>query len=147
MLTGMGLRVGTVKPMPSEEYGEGLICYQSVAANTDVFEDSVIDLGISTGAEAVEPPDVSPTPEPTNPPEPSQPVTGTVSRKEGTVELPNDRETVVVRVTVGGEEKYKAEFNTTVRRARYTVTGSGTQEIVVYIDDVEVKRYTEDFDA
>ena len=44
-----------------------------------------------------------------------------------------------------GVEKYKENFNTTLRRARYTIEGSGVQEVVVYIDDVEVKRYTENF--
>ena len=61
------------------------------------------------------------------------------------MDLPNDRSTVIVRVTVDGVEKYKENFNTTLRRARYTIEGSGVQEVVVYIDDVEVKRYTEDF--
>ena len=146
MLTDMGLRVGKVTSMPSEEIAEGLVCYQSVEINITVFEGATIDLGISTGAEVVEPPDTSPsqTPTETESPEPTPPDAST-RRKEGTVDLPNDRSTVIVRVTVDGVEKYKENFNTTLRRARYTIEGSGVQEVVVYIDDVEVKRYTEDF--
>ena len=59
--------------------------------------------------------------------------------------LPSDRETVTVRVTVNGVQQYNEPINTQMRIAHFTIEGTGTQEVVVYIDDVETDRYMEDF--
>jgi hypothetical protein len=62
------------------------------------------------------------------------------------VNLPNDRDTVTVRVTVGGvEQVHDQVVETRLRMARFTVESSGVQQIVVYLDGVSVKDYTEDF--
>ena len=63
------------------------------------------------------------------------------------MELPNDRETVTVRVTVGGVEQYNDLVDTRMRNCRFNVEGTGLQEILVYIDGVQVKSYTEDFSS
>ena len=63
-----------------------------------------------------------------------------------TVDLPNDRETVTVRVTVGGAVQIQDQVvETRMRMARFTVESSGVQQVIVYVDDVPVKDYTEDF--
>ena len=137
IITGdLKLRLGTVDPVSSEEYSEGLVCYQSIPEWTSVPEGTVINLRVSTGPDAEQLPVISPSPEPSH---------SVVSRKEGTVDLPNDRETVTVRVTVGGVEQYNQAVDTRLRKVLFSVEGSGLQEIVVYIDDVPAKSYTEDF--
>lgn len=155
-LTDMGLRVGSVKPVPSELYEEGKVSSQSVQPNSIVMEDTAIDLEVSTGIVTVNPPEVigspepsasaepdsSPTPTPTATPEAS----GRTSRKDVTVNLPDDRETVTIRVLVGGVEQIHDQVvETRMRMARFTVESSGIQQIVVYLDGVPVKDYTEDF--
>ena len=146
----LGLSVGSVQRVPNDEIEAGKVIDQSVAPNTVVMEGTRVDLTISLGPEApvitTTEPTAEPTVEPTAPTEPT-PTPQKTTRKNGTVELPDDRETVTVRVTVGGEEKYRQDVPTRLRTTTFTVTGSGQQEIVVYIDDQEVKRYTEDFDS
>ncbi len=144
----MKLRMGEVKREPNDGYAEGLVCDQSIAPYTKVPEGTVVDLTVSTGPEVLPPPDAtgSVAPEETPPVHSQAPVVPSTFRKEGTVALPNDRETVTIRVTVGGVEQISGmSVDTRMRTARFQVEGSGTQEIVVYIDDVEAKRYTEDF--
>ncbi len=147
-LTDMNLRVGTVTPVPSEVYEAGKICGQSIPGSSIVMEETVIDLEVSTGMEMVDPPDVSASPEPSTPVEPTPtptPVART-SRRDVTVDLPNDRETVTVRVTVGGAVQIQDQVvETRMRMARFTVESSGVQQVIVYVDDVPVKDYTEDF--
>lgn len=156
VLTEMGLRVGSVRKEPSELYEEGKVSDQSVPANSIVMEDTAIDLVVSTGIVTVDPPDVtgepSPTPsaEPTTPttPEPTPTASAKTSRRDVTVDLPNDRETVTVRVTVGGTVQIQDQVvETRMRMVRFTVESSGVQQIVVYVDNVPVKDYTEDFGA
>ena len=152
-LTEMGLRVGATKTVPSEQYEEGRVCSQSILPNSIVVEGTSIDLEVSTGIVTVDPPGISaspvpgessvPTPEPT--PTPSAPVAQT-SRRDVTVSLPNDRDTVTVRVLVGGvEQVHDQVVETRMRMARFTVEASGVQQIVVYLDGIPVKDYTEDF--
>lgn len=143
-LKKLGLSIGSVQRLPNDEIEAGKITDQSVAPNTVVMEGTAIDLIVSLGPEAPVIGSTEPTLGPTTEPTPAP---GKTSRKNGTVELPNDKETVTVRVNVGGEEKYRQEVPTRLRTTTFTVTGSGQQEIVVYIDDQEVKRYMEDFDS
>ncbi len=140
----LNLRIGETKPVPSDDYDEGLVCYQSVPLNASVPEGTVVNLHVSTGPDITRPPEVteSTEPRPTPTPDPGKPRT-----KSGTVELPNDRETVTVRVTVGGVEQSNDLVDTRMRSHRYTVEGIGLQEVLVFIDDVQVKSYTEDFSS
>ena len=102
------------------------------------------DLHVSTGPDITKPPEAteSAEPQPTPTPDVAKPRV-----KSGTVELPNDRETVTVRVTVGGVEQYNDLVDTRMRNCRFNVEGTGLQEILVYIDGVQVKSYTEDFSS
>ncbi len=150
-LVGMGLRVGKVTPVPSEEYEEGKVCAQSVQVNNIVMEETVIDLEVSTGIVTVQPPEMTDSPRPDETAEPSftpepTPTAAQTSRKDVTVDLPNDRETVTVRVSVGGTDQVHDQVvETRMRMARFTVEASGVQEIVVYLDGAPVKSYMEDF--
>ena len=161
------LTVGWVRESYSDEVEAGLICYQSIEPNTDVIEGTPVNLLVSKGPEVApsaspDPavssnPTVTPTPDehpitpqptPTPSAAPSAEPTAEppkVTRKEGTIDLPTDREAVTVSVTVGGVEGYRQEVPTRMRSATYTVTGSGVQEIIVYIDGEEAARYTFDF--
>lgn len=161
------LTVGWVRESYSDEVEAGLICYQSIEPNTDVIEGTPVNLLVSKGPEVApsaspdpavssdptvtptpdEPP-ITPQPTPTPSAAPSAEPTAEppkVTRKEGTIDLPTDREAVTVSVTVGGVEGYRQEVPTRMRSATYTVTGSGVQEIIVYIDGEEAARYTFDF--
>jgi len=156
----LGLRLGTVTPEQSD-LAEGLVTYQSIPAYSLVKEETVIDLRVSTGTGIVAPPEATesgeadpdtsaqpsaePSADPSAEPTPTPTPAPAISRKDGTVSLPNDRETVVVRVTVNGAQQYNETVDTKMRIAHFTVEGSGSQEVVVYIDNVEVSRYTEDF--
>lgn len=145
-LTDMGLRVGNIKPVPHDTIEAGKVCAQSIPVYTIVMEETVVDLEVSTGIEILSPPGVSQEPGTEETPAPTPDHQPAVSRKDVTVELPNDRETVTVQVTVGGVVAVPDQLvDTRLRIARFTVEGSGTQEIVVYIDGAQAKVYTEDF--
>ena len=146
MLADMGLSRGEITPVFNDEVEEGLVCWQSVEVNTPVLEGTVVDLEVSMG-----PNDPTTTPEPggeeTPPPDETPTPRPVVHRKDGTVSLPNDRDTVTVVVTVGGVEQHRQEYPTNLRTVRFTIEGSGTQEVIVYIDDAEAMHYFEDFDS
>ena len=145
-LTDMGLRVGNVKPVPSDTVEEGKVSAQSIPVYTIVMEETVVDLEVSTGMEILPPPGASESPEPSHTAEPTPSHPPVSSRKDVTVELPNDRETVTVSVTVGGVVAVPDQLvDTRLRIARFTVEGIGSQEVVVYIDGAQAKAYTEDF--
>lgn len=141
----LGLSVGSVQRLPNDEIEAGKVSDQSIAPNTMVMEGTSVDLIISLGPEAPIITTTEPTAEPSVGPTEPTPTPQKTTRKSGTVELPDDRETVTVHVTVNGEEKYRQDVPTRLRTTTFTVTGNGQQEIVVYIDGLEVKRYMEDF--
>lgn len=162
-LSDMGLLIGTVTSEPSDQYEAGKVCGQSIQPNSIVMEGTAIDLVISTGIDVVDPPEVSETPAdpvvsetptPTGSPEPESTPTPAptptpeirTSRKDVTVTLPNDRDTVTIRILVGDTEQVHDQIvETRLRMARFTVESSGVQRIVVYLDGVPVKDYMEDF--
>lgn len=153
----LGLQVGQIDREANDSYAEGMVFYQSVPAGEPVLSGATIDLKVSTGPDIVAPPEVSQGPIDTSAPIVTQTPTtpaptesqSVFSRKTGTVTLPTDRETVTIQVTVDGVPQYAEPetVETKMRIARFTVEGKGVQEIVVYIDGVEAKRYTEDFNS
>ena len=147
MLTDFGLVRGTVTPVPNDEVEAGLVCWQSVEVSTPILEGTAVDLEVSTGPEVPIPPEGGETPPPVETTEPSQPPAVSVSRKDVTVDLPSNRESVIVVITVDGVEQHRQEQPTRMRTARFTIEGSGSQEVIVYIDGEQVQRYIEDFDS
>ena len=121
MLTDLELKVGSVEEVTSDQT-KGLVVYQSIAPGTQVEKGTAITLHYSKGPE-------------------SQPI----SSKPVTVTLPEDRETVTVRITVGGKEAYNQTVDTSVGSVVTPVEGTGTQQICVYIDGALVDQYDETF--
>lgn len=117
MLEDLGLKVGSTEEIASDKT-KGIVVYQSIAPNTEVEEGTAITLHYSKG--------------PDSKPISSQPIT---------VTLPTDRESVTVRITVGGQEVYNQVVNTSVNTVTTSISGTGTQEVCIYIDDelVETK--------
>lgn len=117
MLEDLGLKVGSVEEIASDK-DKGIVVYQSIAPNTEVEEGTSLTLHYSKGPDA---PSVG-----------YQPIS---------VTLPTDRESVTVRITVGGHEAYNQVVNTAAGTVNTTVSGTGTQEVCIYIDDelVETK--------
>ncbi|MCF0123144.1 MAG: Stk1 family PASTA domain-containing Ser/Thr kinase [Ruminiclostridium sp.] len=115
MLEDLGLKVGSTEEIASEK-AKGTVVYQSVAANTEVEEGTAVTLHYSKGDD----------PKPIS----SQPVS---------VNLPDDRESVTVCITVGGQEVYNQVVNTSVGVVTTSVSGTGTQEVNIYIDGVLVE--------
>lgn len=150
-LEDMGLRVGKVTETPSDTVEAGKVCAQSIPVYTIVKEETQVDLEVSTGTEIMTPPGVSLTPAPTESEVPTASPAASeapqkVSKRDVTVTLPNDRETVAVRITVGGSVVVDDQLvDTRLRIARFTVEGSGVQEIVIYLDGAAARSYTEDF--
>ena len=64
------------------------------------------------------------------------------------VAIPQDgRESVQVRITVDGVEKYSQHVNTDRESLTVTVEGTGkNQEVVTYIDGTETNRGMVDFE-
>ena len=121
MLTDLELKVGSVEEVTSDQT-KGLVVYQSIAPGTQVEKGTAITLHYSKGPE-------------------SQPI----SSKPVTVTLPDDRDTVTVRITVGGKEAYNQTVDTSVGSVVTPVEGTGTQQICVYIDGALVDQYDETF--
>jgi beta-lactam-binding protein with PASTA domain len=100
------------------------VVYQSIAPNTEVTEGTAITLHYSKGPEA-------------------KPITS----KPITVVLTPEPESVTVRITLGGQEVYNDVVSTSAGTLVTTVSGTGSQEVCVYIDDQLLETYTVNFDA
>lgn len=155
----LGLKPGAVGEEYSDTVEAGRVSYQSVAAFSLVKEETIVELKISKGPDPTATPSVEPTasegpeetPEPTDEPKPTPeptPTPAATRTKSGTIDLPDDeREHVTVQVTVGGSTQVSQTVETMLRTFRYSIKGSGVQEVVVYIDGVPVRSYTEDFNS
>ncbi len=138
----MGLNPVFEDAVYSDEHDADTVCWQSIQPNTSVAEGTTIRFRLSLGPD----PEASPSPsvEPTPTPEPSPTPDSGVELKDYTfnVNLPRDgRETVHVRVSVGGVDWVNDYYDTIMQVIPVTVRGTGVQEIVVYIDGVA--SYTE----
>ena len=118
MLEELGLKVGSTEEITSDK-AKGIVVYQSIAPNTEVDEGTAVTLHYSKGPE-------------------SQPI----SSQPISVTLPTDRDSVTVRITVGGQEVYNEVVNTSVGTVTTSVEGTGTQEVCIYIDDALVETKT-----
>ena len=123
MLEDLGLTVAGTEEVASEQPA-GTVVYQSIAPNTEVTEGTAITLHYSKGPEA-------------------KPITS----KPITVVLPPEPESVTVRITLGGQEVYNDVVSTSAGTLVTTVSGTGSQEVCVYIDGQLLETYTVNFDA
>ena len=123
MLEDLGLTVAGTEEVAGEQPA-GTVVYQSIAPNTEVTEGTAITLHYSKGPEA-------------------KPITS----KPITVVLPPEPESVTVRITLGGQEVYNDVVSTSAGTLVTTVSGTGSQEVCVYIDGQLLETYTVNFDA
>ena len=129
MLDGYNLVVKTI-----EKYDDvaeaGIVIDQSINSNVEVQEGATLTLTVSKG------PEPKPTDTPA-PPEVSEDPDGETQPSSHiiTIDLPQDgRESVMVRVMVGDSEAFGEEVATSQGSIQVPVTGTGSQEVVVYIN-------------
>lgn len=163
-LEGMELAVGDVKEEPSEELEAGRVTWQNIPAGTKVLAGTAIDLRVSTGSAnsgddpgPSDSPDVSSNPssgtEGSHPPAVSDPPAPTPSQaasgnKPIPVSLPAsaaDKSAVNVRIEVDGAVKHNSTVETGLFPISPRITGRGSQQVSVYVDDVLVEQYTVNF--
>ncbi len=137
----LGLVVVFDEPQYSNDYAEGLVCWQSIQTGTEVDKGSTIHLRLSKGAD----PSTSPAPEITPTPTPGASTAPEVSPTPGsggalkpisyTVNLASsDKETVRVRVTVNGQDQFNEDVQTVLGVRVVTLYGTGFQQVDVYLD-------------
>lgn len=120
MLKDIGLN-GVFNEVNSDE-AAGRVIYQSIQAGKEVEAGSTITLQVSKG--------------PAAPVEKSQNIT---------VTLPQEKESVVLRVAVGGNVQFNQTVSTAEGKIDVSVTGSGRQTIDIWIDDHAENSYDLDF--
>lgn len=144
-LDQMKLKFGGVTEVFDDTAPAGTIISHQPEAGASVPEGTQVFFTVSKGPEIIEPtpPPVVDPPAPTDAPNPAE------IRRDVLVELPNDgRETVNIRIRVGNNEYayYRSGVDTHLRSTYCSVRGVGVQTVTVYIDEVEVKSYTEVFE-
>ena len=152
---------GITEEVYDEEVPEGCICYQSISVAAEVPEGTSITFKVSKGPDPAAQPSEEPTPSsdiptetPSTSPTPSNPGGSTqpvvpVSRTVK-VELPDDgRETVSVRIQVGDNATayVNNSVDTSMKVMYPTVRGVGIQEVTIFIDEVAVETYSQEFGA
>ena len=146
-----GLVVESVEAVFSDEFEAGRICWQSIDNTTTVPKGTSIRFQVSKGPDpGQDDPETSPSQEPgTTPTPPAEtPDSGNVTPvyQNVKVELPNDgRETVQVKILVGGEVQYDRPVDTILQVSMIPVYGNGVQEVQIYIDGVLTSTQTVDF--
>lgn len=158
-ITLLGLKTGMVEELPSDQYAAGMVIGQSIIG--EVVSGAVIDLQVSTGkapdnppANETEPPDSEPDPSPSPSqaeatPSPSPSPTQSelpVTSKSFEVTMPDRDGTVLVLITVGGVERWRNPVDCRTNPViNPRVSGSGVQEVCVYLDGELVNRFDLDF--
>lgn len=145
-----GLVVESVEAVFSDEFKAGLICWQSIDNTATVPKGTSIRFQVSKGPDPGQDPETSTSPEPgTTPTPPTEtPDSGSATPvyQNVKVELPNDgRETVQVKIVVGGEVQYDRPVETILQVSMIPVYGNGVQEVQIYIDGVLTSTQTVDF--
>ena len=151
-ITQLGLEVGKVDAYYSDEYAEGRVMWQSVNPGEGVDKGTAIDLWVSKGPEQPEPtpseeiPESDPPAESDVPAEPTQDAAVPTSTQTITVDLNAYSGSVRVTIIVGDQTIYDnnvdANLNSVVSRQ---VSGSGLQNVSIYINETLVNSYPLDF--
>ena len=119
-LLSANLTVGNITTEASDK-AAGTVIFQSVQAGSMVEEKSEVNLIVSSG-----------------------PKTGTRYIK---VDLPQDKDSVVLRVLKNGTEVYNATHKKEEGSVDVKVSGSGSAKIDIYLDGVLTKSETVDFNS
>lgn len=112
---------------------KGTVIYQSISPGAEVEEGTGITFYISSG--------------PTEDDEDDEDDgdTAVSTTKSVTVDLSAYTEPVHIVITVGGTSQVDASVDPSIGTYTASVTGTGTQIICVYVDDVVVQNYEQDF--
>lgn len=143
----MDLILGTPTKVYDDVQPEGYVVWQSAEPKTEVLPKTIINLKVSmgpdpSGGSASEPPTESPG-KPSIPPSSSP----NLIQKSIRIDLPTDRDTVHVKVTVNGDVQYNNEaLDTSFHYITPPISASGTNvEICVYFDGQLISTTYEDF--
>ena len=134
----LGLVV-SVEEVYDDSVEAGRVCWQSIDPKIEVEKGQTIRLRVSKGPDpSAGEPTTEPTPSPneSTPPtdQPSQSPSGELKSLPINVNLPQDRETVTVVVTVDGQEQYRDTLPTVQQLVVVTLKGSGEQTVSIYFD-------------
>ena len=134
----MGLTVASMEEVYDASVEAGKICWQSIDPATQVEKGQTISFRVSkgpdSGAQPSEEPSQSPDPSQSPAGQPSQSPSGQLNTISYTVNLPQDREKVLVVVTVDGQEQYRETLGTVQQLVVINLKGSGEQTVSVYFD-------------
>ncbi len=155
----LNLSIGSVDEKVDTTHEKGTVIYQSIPANTQVEEGTKISFHISSGPTDDENPtddsdidnepdvSVSEAPEVT-PPLPDDETTVSTKSKVVQVDLSPYTEQVSIRVEVDGVVQHNSLVNPVDMSVFYkNITGTGVQRVVVFVDNVIVQNYLENFEA
>jgi serine/threonine-protein kinase len=125
----------------------GTVLTQSVSQGTQVSQGTNITFTVSSGPEESPSPAVSESPSPSPSPSPStsESPSPAVNDKTVTVNLPNQEGEVRVQVDVDGVTMYAATVDCSKGSLPVTLSGSGSQEVDVYIDGTLTQTMTVNF--
>ena len=116
-LATQNLETGEITPVYDDEVPEGCVVSQYPLANEEVAEKTKVNLQISLGKDPS-----------------TQPQPGTL---EIEIPLPDVEGYVTVRVDVAGVTVYQEDWDCTMNSVIYPkITGTGTQTVSIYFDDV-----------
>ena len=134
----MGLTVASMEEVYDASVEAGKICWQSIDPATQVEKGQTISFRVSkgpdSGAQPSEEPSQSPDPSQSPAGQPSQSPSGQLNTISYTVNLPQDREKVLVVVTVDGQEQYRETLGTVQQLVVINLKGSGERTVSVYFD-------------
>jgi serine/threonine-protein kinase len=142
------LTLGDVEEISDTTHNKGTVIYQSIAPNTEVDQGTKISFQISSGPTDDESPTDSHNPD-TSPSASDSPAPSTEQPTETSrtvyVELFEYSDPVQIRVEVGGHVQYNSTVDPAQGTFVSTITGTGQQQVIIYINDLAVQNYTVDF--
>lgn len=140
----LGLVIVNVDEKQDTTHDKGTVIFQSIPANAEVEEGTKISFHISSGPTN----DKNPTGDPVDEPSPvpsDQPVIAV--SKTVAIDISEYSEPVSLRIEVGGTVQFSGTVDPAVVGNPYvkTITGTGQQQVLVYVNDSLVSSYTESF--
>ena len=130
----LGLVVASIDGEYSATVEEGKICWQSIEAGKQVEKGQTIRFKVSKGPDPASQPSGGESTPPETSEEPVQTPASQLKTINYTVNLPQDRETVEVVVTVDGQEQYRNTLPAVQQLVVIQLKGSGEQTVNVYFD-------------
>ncbi|MDD6159859.1 MAG: Stk1 family PASTA domain-containing Ser/Thr kinase [Oscillospiraceae bacterium] len=150
----LGLTMGKVDEFYSDEYEAGRVIWQSINPETEVDPGTVINFQVSKGPEPKPDPDPSGDPtvpggdpeDPSSTAEPSQPGDAVATTKTIQVDLSPYENDINIRIMSGDTVLCNETVDGAMNHVfTYDITGTGTQRITVYINDVLTDSYVLQF--